>query len=130
MVTTCEAVDSMLEWRRGRVSSKRQVTIPQKFFEQLNLTQDIEFAIKDGNLLIRAAREHTGTDYFADLILADLIEEGVPKEELVIQLRQKLQELSKAKDKLINDSKHAALHYNRATYHDETTEIFSAVMED
>lgn len=74
------AIDHMdvlaMEWRRGRVSGKRQVNIPQRFFEQLGIKDEVEFSVKDQYILIRPVRENLGSDQYSDFILADLIKEG------------------------------------------------------
>lgn len=35
-----------MEWKRARVSQKRQVTIPLKFFEQAGIKDEVELCIK------------------------------------------------------------------------------------
>ncbi len=45
MAMMSEAVERM-EWKRARVSHKRQVTIPQKFFEQAGIKDEIDLASK------------------------------------------------------------------------------------
>lgn len=69
-----EAMQAM-EWKRARVSQKRQVTIPLKLFEQLGIKDEVEFALKGNTILMRPVRENPGSDHFADLILADLIQQ-------------------------------------------------------
>ncbi|WP_197260196.1 AbrB/MazE/SpoVT family DNA-binding domain-containing protein [Paenibacillus dendritiformis] len=45
MAISNEAVERM-EWKRARVSQKRQVTIPQKFYEQAGIKDEVEFCLK------------------------------------------------------------------------------------
>ena len=60
-----------MEWKRARVSPKRQVTIPQKLFERAGITDEVEFGIKDSYIIIRPARAVTPDD-FSDLILEEV----------------------------------------------------------
>lgn len=101
------------EWKRGRVSGKRQITIPQKFFEQLQIKDEVEFSIQDNVIVIRPVREQAGNDQFADLILADLIKEGFAGEKLLAEFRKRQAELPKAVQRIIADSKQAALDHKK-----------------
>ncbi|WP_274653796.1 AbrB/MazE/SpoVT family DNA-binding domain-containing protein [Paenibacillus humicola] len=126
MAIAHEAVERM-EWRRARVSQKRQVTIPQKLFEQAGIKDEVEFSIKGNNIIMRPVRENMGSDYFADLILADLIKEGYTGEELLAKFREKQGELHAAVKQLIADSEEAARNFNGVN---ETEELFGDVMGD
>lgn len=121
-----EAVERM-EWRRARVSQKRQVTIPQRLFEQAGIKDEVEFGIKGNNIIIRPVRENIGSDYFADLILADLIKEGFTGDQLLVKFREKQSQLHTAVKNLIAESGEAARNFNGE---DETEELFSDVMGD
>ncbi len=114
------------EWKRGRVSGKRQITIPQKFFEQLQIKDEVEFSVQDNVIVIRPVREQAGNDQFADLILADLIKEGFAGEKLLAEFRKRQAALPKAVQRIIADSKQAALDHKK----DQTEELFGDVMED
>ncbi|WP_281883682.1 AbrB/MazE/SpoVT family DNA-binding domain-containing protein [Paenibacillus sp. YYML68] len=128
MATVNEAVERM-EWKRARVSQKRQVTIPQKLFEQAGIKDEVEFGIKGNHIIMRPVREHTGSDYFADLILADLIKEGYTGEQLLAKFREKQAELQVAVQQLIAESADVARSY-RGTGEDETKKLFGDVIED
>lgn len=123
-----EAVSPM-EWKRARVSQKRQVTIPQKLFEQAGIKDEVEFSIKGGNIIMRPVRETRGNDYFADLILADLIKEGYTGERLLEQFREKQNEYHFAIKNLIAESGEVARNF-RGTGNEETEELFGDVMGD
>lgn len=127
MVIANEAVERV-EWKRARVSQKRQVTIPQKLYEQAGIKDEVEFGIKGNHIIIRPIREHVANDYFSDLILADLIEEGYKDQELLQKFREKQAELHGAVKTLIAESEEAARNYQ--TGDDETDELFGDVMED
>jgi hypothetical protein len=72
------------------VSVKRQLTIPQKYFDALGFDNEAECILQDGGLLIRPV--HAGGGEFSEQILADLISQGYEGQELL----QKFKEYSKA----------------------------------
>lgn len=127
MAITNQAVSHM--WKRGRVSQKRQVTIPQKLFEQAGIKEEVEFGIKGNHIIMRPVREKVGNDYFADLILADLIKEGFIGDQLLNKFREKQSKFHNAIQNLIAESEETARNFIRAD-HDETKELFGDVMED
>lgn len=46
-----------MEWERARVTQKRQVTIPLKFFEQAEIKDEVGFCLK-GNIIIMRTSDH------------------------------------------------------------------------
>ena len=68
------------------ISGKRQITIPLKFFEQLNLGVEVECFVDKNSLIIRPIRENLGGE-FAEQILADLIKQGYSGEQLLEKFR-------------------------------------------
>ncbi|MGV7118100.1 AbrB/MazE/SpoVT family DNA-binding domain-containing protein [Paenibacillus kyungheensis] len=116
-------------WKRARVSSKRQVTIPQKLYEQAGIKDEVEFSIQDNQIILRPIREPSENEQFADLILADLIDQGLTGQELLATFRQKQKELRRAVTNLIKDSEKAAKHFDKNA-NDETDELFGDLMED
>lgn len=116
-----------MEWKRGRVSGKRQITIPQKFFEQVGIQNEVEFSVKDQYILIRPVKEHANSDQYADLILADLIKEGYQGDELLAKFREKQTGLREAVQHLIHESHKAA---QQRDNDDQTQELFGDVMDD
>lgn len=121
-----EAVERV-EWKRARVSQKRQVTIPQKFFEEVGIKDEVEFGLQGNKIIIRPVRENAGNDYFSDLILADLLNEGYAGKELLEKFREKQSELHAAVKNIIAESGEAARNFNGV---DETEELFGDVMGD
>ncbi len=69
-----------------RISPRKQVTIPQSFYEQLGFTDEAECILQDGALVIRPVQD-TKDGYFDDQILSDLIREGLGGEELLTAFR-------------------------------------------
>lgn len=128
MAIAKEAVNRV-EWKRARVSPKRQVTIPQKLFEEAGITNEVEFGIRGNHIIIRPVREQVGNDYFSDLILKDLLKEGFQGDELLEKFREKQKELHGAVKNLLAESENAAKNFKR-NGQDETEELFGDVMED
>ncbi len=122
------AVEHVEEWKRARVSQKRQVTIPLRFFEQAGIKDEVEFAIK-GNYIIMRPVHDVGNDYFADLILADLIHEGYSGDELLRVFRERQAQLHGAIKDLIAESGEVARTFT-GTGDEKTEEIFGDVMSD
>lgn len=68
------------------VSVKRQLTIPQKFFEALGFDSEAECILQDDGILIRPL--HVMGNDFSEQILADLISQGYEGQELLIKFRE------------------------------------------
>ena len=117
-----QGVVEHMEWKRARVSQKRQVTIPQRLFEQVGIKDEVEFSIK-GNYIIMRPVHDLGNDYFADLILEDLVQEGYSGEELVQKFRERQTQFRTAIKDLIAESAKVA-HAFTGTGNDETEELF------
>ena len=68
------------------VSTKRQVTIPQKFFDMLGFQNEAECILKDDGIFIRPVR--MGGSEFAENILEDLIAQGYSGKELLEKFKE------------------------------------------
>ena len=64
------------------ISSKRQITIPQKFYQTLGFGDEAECVMRGNELIIRPVKTVAGGE-FAEQILAELIAEGLSGEELL-----------------------------------------------
>jgi bifunctional DNA-binding transcriptional regulator/antitoxin component of YhaV-PrlF toxin-antitoxin module len=115
-----------VEWRRAKVSSKRQVTIPQRFFEEAGIKDEVEFGLRGNHIIIRPVRENVGND-FADLILADLIKEGYVGEELLVKFRERQAELRHAAKDMIAEAQEAARKL-KGSGDDQMNELFGDIM--
>lgn len=71
-----------MEMKKLSISSKRQITIPQKFFTMLGFDAEAECMVRGNELVIRPAKTNTGGE-FAEQILADLIAQGYSGNELL-----------------------------------------------
>jgi len=73
------------------VSVKRQLTIPQKYYDALGFDNEAECILQEDGLFIRPLRD-IGRNEFSEQILADLISQGYAGQELL----EKFKEYSKA----------------------------------
>ena len=89
------------------ISSKRQVTIPQKFYQLLGFGDEAECVMRDGELIIRPIKVSSGGE-FAEQILSDLIKQGLSGNELLQEFKSKQAQIRPAVDKLIKDADNAA----------------------
>ena len=80
------------------ISSKRQITIPQSFYETFGFATKAECIATDEGLLIRPAEN---TDDFSEEILADLIKQGYSGQELLTKFKEQKQKVRIAVKKLI-----------------------------
>lgn len=83
-----------------RVSGKRQVTIPQKYFEALGFGNEAECILQDNVIVIRPIREGAGSE-FSEQILAHLITQGLSGQELLVRFKEMSKKIAPAMGKLI-----------------------------
>jgi hypothetical protein len=69
------------------VSAKRQLTIPQKYFDALGFNNEAECILQYGGILIRPLR-NAGNGEFAEYILSDLIAQGYEGSALLEKFRE------------------------------------------
>ena len=89
------------------ISSKRQITIPQKFFAMLGFSDKAECIVRGNELVIRPARQNAGGE-FAEQILAELIAQGLSGEELLKQFKAKQAKVRPAVEAMIAEAEEAA----------------------
>ena len=85
------------------VSSKRQVTIPQKYFEALGFNNEAECILQNNAIIIRPIKENTGSE-FSEQILADLLEQGLSGQELLVKFKEMNKKIRPAVEKLISEA--------------------------
>ena len=79
--------NASMESKKVSISSKRQITIPQKFFTLLGFNTEAECIMRGNELILRPVKENTSGE-FAEQILADLIRQGYSGEELLEKFKQ------------------------------------------
>jgi hypothetical protein len=85
------------------VSIKRQLTIPQKYFDALGFNNEAECILQEGGLFIRPVRDMGGGE-FAEQILSDLIAQGYAGQELLDKFREYSQAVRPAVLKMIDEA--------------------------
>jgi bifunctional DNA-binding transcriptional regulator/antitoxin component of YhaV-PrlF toxin-antitoxin module len=88
--------------KRVSVSSKRQISIPKEFYEQLHIGDEVVLELFGNYLVLRPVRENF--DDFSEEILADLVKEGYTGQELINEFRQRKAQLRPALDSLIEEA--------------------------
>lgn len=110
--------NSVMDRKILSISSKRQITIPQKFFSMLGFSDEAECVVRGNELVIRPARQNGGGE-FAEHILADLIREGLSGDELLKAFKLKQAQVRPAVEAMISDAYEAALGNGEySTYND------------
>lgn len=98
------------------VSTKRQVTIPQKFFDLLGFQHEAECILKDDGIFIRPI--HMGGREFAENILEELIAQGYSGKELLEKFKEQNRRVRPAVVQLIAEADEIAKN-GRATSLDQ-----------
>ncbi len=98
---------SIMERKIVSISSKRQITIPQKFFSLLGFSDEAECIVRGNELVLRPAKPVSGGE-FAEMILADLIEQGLSGDELLSQFKATQAKVRPAVEAMLNDAEQAA----------------------
>lgn len=100
------------------ISSKRQITIPQKFYTMLGFSDTAECVVRGNELVIRPAKVTSGGE-FAEQILADLIAQGLSGDELLRQFKIMQSNIRPAVEAMIAESEAVAAGQGEyATYDD------------
>jgi len=98
---------TVLERKTIHISGKRQITIPQKYFEALGFDKEAECILQDNMILIKPVRENTGGE-FAEQILADLITQGYNGEVLLKKFKEEQKKVQPAIEKMLERATEAA----------------------
>jgi len=88
--------------KRISVSSKRQITIPLQFYNELGIGSEVECFVKDDALVIKPV--HDIDQSFAAEILDDLVEQGYQGKELVAKFKEVTGTVRKAVEKMIEEA--------------------------
>ena len=82
------------------ISSKRQITIPQKFYQTLGFGDEAECIVRGDELVIRPIKTAAGGE-FAEQILSELIEEGLSGEALLREFRKRQAQIRPAAEAML-----------------------------
>lgn len=114
-------VPTPIEKRRIKISSKRQITIPIKYFEALSLDKELNCIYTDDMLILTPVKKEDPA--FAEEILADLIKQGYSGEKLLTEFKKINRKVRPAVEKLIEEADKIA-ETASTNYVDQTDHIF------
>jgi bifunctional DNA-binding transcriptional regulator/antitoxin component of YhaV-PrlF toxin-antitoxin module len=89
-----------MERKTISISPKRQITIPQKFFEALGFKNEAECVFQNNEIIIRPVKDNAGGE-FAEQILSDLIKQGYTGNELLKQFKTTQSKVRPAVEKML-----------------------------
>lgn len=116
-ITTMKDISKM-DRKIVSISSKRQITIPQKFFNLLGFENEAECIVRGNELVIRPTRSMAGGE-FAEQILADLIAQGLTGDALLAAFKETQAKVRPAVETILADAEKAASGESEyATYDD------------
>ena len=93
--------------KTSRISEKRQLTIPQKFFEALGFSTEAECILRGNEIVLRPVREQGGGE-FAEQILADLIDQGFSGDQLLTEFKKMQRKVRPAVEAMLTQAEQAA----------------------
>lgn len=104
--------------KKVRISPKRQITIPQKFFTMLGFDTEAECMVRGNELIIRPVKTNAGGE-FAEQILEDLIAQGYSGNELLERFKKAQKEVRPAVEAMLTQAERvAALESEFTSYED------------
>jgi len=115
------AKDAGIEKTKIRISSKRQITIPSKYFEALGFDKEIECIKSNGMLILIPVK--SDESYFAEEILKDLISQGYSGDKLLAEFKKMSRKIRPAVKRLIEEADKIA-EITSDYYTDPTRDIF------
>lgn len=89
------------------ISSKRQITIPQKFFTTLGFSTEAECIIHGNELILRPMKNISGGE-FAEQILEELIDQGLNGKALLSAFKDKQAQIRPAIEKMLSEAEDVA----------------------
>ena len=109
----------MPEQKRVTITSKRQFTIPQKFYTELGFDREAVCTMGDGMLIIQPAVPVSGGGEFAEQILSDLIAEGFSGQELLDEFKTRQAKVRPAIEAMLDAAKAVAQGAGEYSTYDE-----------
>ena len=97
-----------MDIKKLSISSKRQITIPLKFFTTLGFDDEAECTVRGNELVIRPVRNNGGGE-FAEQILEDLVAQGYEGKELVAKFKAMQKKIRPAVEEMLDAASKAAL---------------------
>ena len=111
----------VIEKKRIHISSKRQITIPAKYYVALGLTKELDCIYSNGMLILTPVKKDELA--FSEEILADLIGQGYSGEKLLSEFKKMTHQVRPAIEKIIEEAD-ALAKASADNYIDPTDAIF------
>lgn len=118
---TIDTIPTPIEKRRIKISSKRQITIPIKYFEALSLDKELNCIYSNDMLILTPVKKEDSA--FSEEILADLIQQGYSGEKLLTEFKKINRKIRPAVENLIEEADKIA-EIASTYYVDQTDDIF------
>ncbi len=99
--------NKVIETKEVSISSKRQLTIPMKYYTMLGFGQSAECYVRGDELVIRPIKRNTGGE-FAEQILEDLVGQGYSGQELIRRFKEMQTAVRPAVDAMMEDARMVA----------------------
>lgn len=113
--------NTQMEKRRINISSKRQITIPAKYFEALGLSKELDCIYSNGMIILTPVKEENSA--FTEEILEDLVNQGYTGEKLLSEFKKINRQVRPAIEKIIEEADALAKAASE-NYVDPTDDIF------
>ena len=94
-------INEKVEQKRVTITSKRQFTIPQKFYTALGFDREAVCIMGDGMLILRPVKKVTAGE-FAEQILAELISEGYSGDALLQEFKKRQAKVRPAVEEMLD----------------------------
>lgn len=115
-----------LEKKIVHISSKRQITIPQKYYVLLGFSDEAECMVRGNELVIRPARQPGGEE-FSEMILAELVGQGYTGDALLSAFSERMNNYRQAIDSMRSAALDAANNIGDYYSYDD---VFGAEVEE
>lgn len=96
-----------MESKTISISTKRQITIPQKYYEDLDFGSEAICELRPEGIFIRPIHYDDGS--FSEEILADLISQGLSGDKLLIAFKEQRKKIRPAVEAMIAEAHHMAI---------------------
>lgn len=111
--------------RQIKVSEKRQITIPKRFYDTLGVGRELICELRGNEIVLRGVPQ---TEDFSEEILEDLVAQGFEGQNLIRQFQKVKSQIRPAVEKLITESTRAALCL-QGNGNEQTEELFGDLKE-
>ena len=99
-----------MESKTISISAKRQITIPQKYFEELDFGSEAVCELRPEGIFIRPVHYfHDDDGSFSEEILADLIAQGLSGEQLLTAFKEQGKKIRPAVEAMIAEAREMAV---------------------